>query len=213
MRERRLKANTLPSGKVPKTLGVAEELAVGVVAGAIAKFFTAPIANVVTRKQTAALRSKQDKSDSKTNASDDMASIVQEIYKEKGVQGFWSGYDATLILTLNPAITFFLYESFKSLLPRRYREQPTGGQTFLLAAVSKAVASSIMYPISMAKARSQVQKKRQGGGRFAIFESLLQTYKTEGFAGMYEGVFGEVLKGFFSNGEYRNTTSMMILSD
>ncbi|KAK6501711.1 hypothetical protein TWF481_009537 [Arthrobotrys musiformis] len=195
MRQRRLQANTLPTGKTPKTLGVLEELSIGVLSGAIAKFFTAPIANIVTRKQTAALRRKTN-----TNNDNDNASIVKHIYAEKGIRGFWAGYDATLLLTLNPAITFFLYETLKSLLPRRYREKPTGGQTFLLAAISKAVASSIMYPISMAKARSQVRKKDKSSGRFVVLEVLKEAYMTGGMMGMYEGVWGEILKGFFSNG-------------
>ncbi|KAK6358437.1 hypothetical protein TWF730_007769 [Orbilia blumenaviensis] len=193
MRQRRLQANTPPSGRTPKTLGVFEELSIGVLSGAIAKFFTAPIANVVTRKQTAALRRVKTEDANATK-------IINQIYKEKGLRGFWSGYDATLILTLNPAITFFLYETLKSLLPRKYREKPTGGQTFLLAAISKAVASSIMYPISMAKARSQVQSKEKSKGKFAVLEVLKEAFKTGGIAGMYEGVFGEILKGFFSNG-------------
>ncbi|KAK6519624.1 hypothetical protein TWF281_003448 [Arthrobotrys megalospora] len=200
MRQRRLQANTPPSGKTPRTLGVFEELSIGVLAGAIAKFFTAPIANVVTRKQTAALQ--REKVETRTiYKNTDTRAIIKQIYKEKGIKGFWSGYDATLLLTLNPAITFFLYETLKSLLPRRYRERPTGGQTFLLAAISKAVASSIMYPLSMAKARSQVQKKGDKASRgFAVLEVLKEAYRTGGVAGMYEGVWGEILKGFFSNG-------------
>ncbi|KAF3906434.1 hypothetical protein ABW20_dc0105479 [Dactylellina cionopaga] len=200
MRQRRLQANVSSSGKAPKTLGVFEELSVGMLAGAFAKFFTAPIANVVTRKQTAALRKKNNSS--AKNIPSEGGSVIQDIYAEKGILGFWSGYDATLILTLNPAITFFLYETFKSLLPRKYREKPTSGQTFILAAISKAVASSVMYPISMAKARSQVQqkKRKEGGGKFAIYETLKEAYMAGGIAGMYEGVRGEIFKGFFSNG-------------
>ncbi|KAK6517863.1 hypothetical protein TWF506_005041 [Arthrobotrys conoides] len=197
MRQRRLQANTLPSGKIPKTLGVLEELSIGVLCGAIAKFFTAPIANIVTRKQTAALRRQGNKQSSEKT---DENTIIKQIYEENGIRGFWSGYDATLILTLNPAITFFLYETLKSLLPRKYREKPTSGQTFLLAAISKAVASSIMYPISMAKARSQVRKKDKASGRFPVLEVLKEAYKTGGVMGMYEGIWGEIFKGFFSNG-------------
>ncbi|KAK6348370.1 hypothetical protein TWF718_006165 [Orbilia javanica] len=197
MRQRRLQANTPPSGKPPKTLGVLEELSIGVLSGAIAKFFTAPIANVVTRKQIAALQrqsTKTSQQDTNTTA------IIKQIYAEKGIKGFWAGYDATLLLTLNPAITFFLYETLKSLLPREYREKPTGGQTFLLAAISKAVASSIMYPISMAKARSQVRNKDKASGRFVVLEVLKEAYVSGGLVGMYEGVLGEIFKGFFSNG-------------
>ncbi|RVD85765.1 uncharacterized protein DFL_004072 [Arthrobotrys flagrans] len=197
MRQRRLRANTLPSGKTPKTLGVFEELSIGVLSGVIAKLFTAPIANIVTRKQTAALRRQGNK---KSLENTDANTIIKQIYTEKGIRGFWSGYDATLLLTLNPAITFFLYEMLKSLLPKQYRKKPTGGQTFLLAAISKVVASSIMYPISMAKARSQVRRKDGASGKFPVLEALKEAYRAGGVMGMYEGVWGEISKGFFSNG-------------
>ncbi|EWC46970.1 hypothetical protein DRE_03732 [Drechslerella stenobrocha 248] len=204
MRQRRLQAQardpTSPS-RTPNTLGVLEELSIGVLAGATAKLFTAPVANVVTRKQTAALHQPDAKPGHRdTTSATSVAAIVKDIYTERGLRGFWSGYDATLILTLNPAITFLLYETSKSLLPRRYRDRPTGGQTFVLAAVAKAVASAVMYPISMAKTRSQVRRNNSSSGQSTVYATLLGAYAARGLAGMYEGIWGEVLKGFFSNG-------------
>ncbi|KAK6543926.1 hypothetical protein TWF694_000644 [Orbilia ellipsospora] len=198
IRQRRLQANISPSGKVPSTLGVFEEISVGVLAGAFAKFFTAPIANVVTRKQTAALH----KGSNSTENTSDVKSILRDIYSEKGVQGFWSGYGATLILTLNPSITFLCYETSKRLLPKRYRDNPTAGQAFILAAISKAVASSIMYPMSLVKSRSQVQRKKRAdsSGSGTVFDTLKEVYDAGGIMGFYEGFWGEIFKGFFSNG-------------
>lgn len=60
------------------------------------------------------------------------------------------------MLTLNPSLTFFFFESLKRLLPRSKRDDPGARLTFLLAALSKAGASSITYPFSLAKSRSQV---------------------------------------------------------
>ncbi|KAK6341182.1 hypothetical protein TWF696_008269 [Orbilia brochopaga] len=200
MRQRRLQgqARGSPSGKPPKTLGVVEELSIGVLAGATAKLFTAPIANIVTRKQTAALHKPDTKTDRQPNTATHTSSvkaIIENIYADKGLRGFWAGYDATLILTLNPATTFLLYETFKSLLPRRYRDRPTAGQTFVLAAIAKAVASAALYPISMAKTHSQLR-----GSKASIYATLAGICRRGGISAMYEGIWGEVLKGFFSNG-------------
>ena len=85
-----------------------------------------------------------------------MQEIAARIHKEKGIRGFWGGYSASLVLTLNPSLTFFFFESLKRLLPRSKRDDPGARLTFLLAALSKAGASSITYPFSLAKSRSQV---------------------------------------------------------
>lgn len=124
------------------TLPAWDELTIGAAAGALSKLFTTPLSNISTRAQT-----------SRGNVSvRDIASHIQE---EKGIAGFWSGYSASLILTLNPSLTFFFYEMFKRLLPQSKRDDPGARLTFLMAALSKAAASSITYPFSLAKARAQ----------------------------------------------------------
>lgn len=110
-----------------------------------------------------------------------------------------------------------------------------------MAAVSKAIASAITYPFSLAKARAQVgskppvnpnaareikseasaavstsqdkpPKERQGeakkagkgvrhtAARSTVFSTILKIYREEGPAALYEGIWGEIFKGFFSHG-------------
>jgi hypothetical protein len=45
----------------------------------------------------------------------------------------------------------------RRLLPRARRDKPGPHLTFLLAAISKALATSITYPVSLAKSRAQVK--------------------------------------------------------
>ncbi|KAJ5329930.1 hypothetical protein N7452_010320 [Penicillium brevicompactum] len=175
-------------------LPVLDELAVGILAGSFAKLFTTPLSNIVARKQTLGAR----------------------IRSEKGLLGFWSGYSATLILTLNPSITFFLNEFLKrTLLPRSKRDKPPPFLTFLLAALSKVAASSITYPVSLAKTRAQVMSNSKSGSPGSektasstlassltpeILSSILTISRTDGIKGLYSGLQGEILKGFFSHG-------------
>ena len=187
-------------------LPIFDELAIGILAGAFSKLFTTPLANIVTRKQTAS---------GKATTKD----IAAKIRSEKGIWGFWSGYSATLILTLNPSITLFLNKVLEYALPREKRAKPSPVTTFLLAALSKAAASSIMYPFSMAKTRAQVQGNTnsnttsneksnvtQQDDSFLnpitpqILSNVLTIARTEGPAALYAGLPGEVLKGFFSHG-------------
>jgi len=95
--------------------------------------------------------------------------------------------------------------------------------TFLIAALSKAMASSITYPFSLAKSRAQVSSKspaandtetfsekdsakdieKKAARKFrndTIFDTLIKIAKEEGLPGLYQGLSGEVLKGFFSHG-------------
>lgn len=205
-----------------KSLPALEEIGVGVVAGAFSKFFTTPIQNIVTRKQTAAMLSQQSDSNS-TPPLSSTRDIAMEIKNEKGLQGFWSGYSASLVLTLNPSITMLLHKVLLRLLvPRAKRDDPGARATFLLAAVSKALASTVTYPFSLAKTRAQVSSQKptatQGetselkdpskssspnavrARQRTVFSTILRIAQTEGLLGLYEGLGAEVLKGFFSHG-------------
>lgn len=208
-----------------RSLPALEEIGVGVVAGAFSKFWTTPIQQIVTRKQTAAMMAHNSAASIPplTNTTD----IVREIRREKGLQGFWSGYSASLVLTLNPSITMLLHKVLLRLLvPRADRENPGARVTFLLAAISKALASTATYPFSLAKTRAQVSAQKptattgetsdlEGSEKSAenplaakvararqrtVFSTILRIAQTEGLAGHYQGLGAEVLKAFFSHG-------------
>lgn len=220
LRDRRLAAR----GNA-KSLPALEELGVGFVAGGLTKLATTPISNIVTRKQAAALMAATD-TDSNDGGHQSAQTkvpsareIAQDIMQEKGLAGFWSGYSASLVLTLNPSLTFFLFETMKkAVLPRHRREHPPPSVTFLLSALSKSCASSITYPFSLAKARLQAGAKREGqhekettGGdvttnkgrraaRTTVFSTVLTVARTEGVWALYEGLEVELVRAFFSHG-------------
>lgn len=204
-----------------KSLPALEEIGVGVVAGAFSKFWTTPLQQIVTRKQTAAMM--KDDASTNTTTSFDAKSIAQGILREKGLQGFWSGYSASLVLTLNPSITMLLHKLLLRLLvPRAKRSDPGARITFLVAAVSKALASTVTYPFSLAKTRAQVSSQKPSSAigetsetskvgenrdstaararQRTVFSTILRIAETEGLWGLYQGLGAEVLKGFFSHG-------------
>ena len=216
VRQKRLDARD--SGR---SLPALEEIGVGVLAGAFSKFFTTPIQQIVTRKQTAAMM-KQESSTTIPPLSS-TRDIAWEIRREKGVQGFWSGYSASLILTLNPSITMLLHKALLRLVvPRANRDNPGARMTFLLAAISKVLASTVTYPFSLAKTRAQVSSQEPSSGtgetsdkeksndalgsralqarQRTVFSTILRIAQTEGIWGLYQGLGAEVLKGFFSHG-------------
>lgn len=212
-RQRRLTA------KGTKRLSTLDEIGVGVVAGSFAKFWTTPLQNIVTRKQAAAMMAARDPTSSTSSVRD----IAQQIIDEKGLQGFWSGYSATLILTLNPSLTFLLQGVLERLfVSKTNRSDPGAGVTFLLAAFSKAMASTITYPFSLAKTRAQVssQKPTEKRGptsekraphsateekvlharQRTVISTIIRIAKTEGVKALYSGLGAEIIKAFFSHG-------------
>lgn len=84
----------------------AVELSLGAVAGALAQLFTIPVAVVTTRQQT------QHKSERKGL----LATAKEVIDGEDGVTGLWRGLKASLVLVVNPAITYGAYERLKDIL-------------------------------------------------------------------------------------------------
>ncbi|KXX73914.1 Peroxisomal adenine nucleotide transporter 1 [Madurella mycetomatis] len=214
-RARRLVAR---SGTTTPHLLAAEELAIGAAAGACAKLFTTPISNVVTRRQTASLLDASSGPNQETASQRDLTfgQVISEIRKERGLLGLWAGYSASLVLTLNPSLTFFLQQILKrALVPRERWDEPGASTTFILAALSKVAATSVTYPFQIAKARVQVSAAPEDGKRKTeeiekdscgslvrdtIFATLVRIVRAEGVDALYDGIGGELLKGFFSHG-------------
>ncbi|KAI4146985.1 MAG: hypothetical protein LQ340_005735 [Diploschistes diacapsis] len=223
-----LRQARLKSRQRKQHLPVLDELSVGFLAGALARFCTMPISTIVTRMQTTLMVASRSTGTKAETIS--LRSIAKQIQAEKGVKGFWSGYSATLVLTLNPSLTFFFFENLKRItLPHSKRSEPGPAITFFIAALSKVLASSITYPFSLAKARTQAstnsaksnknskgadaEKSRIAQTMFdsaamsnhktldrTVLGTILHIARTEGVASLYEGLEGEILKGFFSHG-------------
>lgn len=192
---------------------ILQELALGALAGAASRALTTPIANVVTRKQT----SKGDET---------LGEMLKDIYNQSGVLGLWSGYSATLVLTMNPSITFFVNRRLaKKIIPALEEEDvPVAYIAFLLAACSKAFATAFTYPFNTGKTRLQIARTPQKEFekherslspaappksflsrllRFfdeTIFGVIIRIIKSEGVKALYAGIQGELLKSFFSHG-------------
>lgn len=84
----------------------AVELALGAIAGAVAQVFTIPVAVVTTRQQTA----------NKAERKGLIATAREVIDGPDGITGLWRGLKASLVLVVNPAITYGAYERLKVVL-------------------------------------------------------------------------------------------------
>ena len=96
----------LSSQKLPKPPSTAVELSLGALAGAIAQIFTIPVAVVTTRQQT------QPKGEQK-GLIDTGREVVNS---DDGWTGLWRGLKASLVLVVNPAITYGAYQRLRTVL-------------------------------------------------------------------------------------------------
>ena len=100
------------SSKSPST---AIELSLGAIAGALAQLFTIPVSVVTTRQQTQPRGQKKGL----------LATGKEVIDSEDGVTGLWRGLKASLILVVNPAITYGAYQRLKEVLyPNKVNLRP-----------------------------------------------------------------------------------------
>jgi adenine nucleotide transporter 17 len=137
-------------------------------------------------------------------------STFKSILAEDGLTGLWRGLKPSLVLTVNPAITYGMFERLKSLLLRE--GEPVGpGKAFALGAASKTLATVVTYPYIMAKTRLQAkyeevedaagEEKKAGAERLkrkerydGAIDCLRQVRREQGLLGWYQvsGHFTEV---------------------
>ncbi|KAG9099608.1 ADP/ATP carrier protein [Ceratobasidium sp. 370] len=143
-----------PSGKTPQ-LSTPIELLLGAVAGALAQIFTLPVSVIATRQQ---IGGESVKSKSKPGKTSSFVDVGRGIIRQDGVSGLWAGLQPSLVLTVNPAITYGAFERVKSLiLAGGTSSKLTPGKAFLVGALSKTLATVVTYPYIMAKVRLQAR--------------------------------------------------------
>ena len=84
----------------------AVELSLGAVAGALVQLFTIPVAVVTTRQQTM----------SKHERKGMIATAMDVINSEDGWTGLWRGLRASLVLVINPSITYGAYQRLRDTM-------------------------------------------------------------------------------------------------
>ncbi|KAF9358506.1 hypothetical protein BGX26_001601 [Mortierella sp. AD094] len=168
-------------------LSTFQELFLGAEAGVISRLFTNPIHVVTTRQQVMGKQQQQQQQQTQSGGKPATAaaggkvsarSIIREIYAQDGILGFWAGYAPTVILSINPSITYFLFETFKKIIIDRQTTTAnasgsasksvlaaaaslTSLQIFFISAFSKATASFLTYPLILTKTKLQTKSEEE----------------------------------------------------
>lgn len=176
------------------SISTVEELIVGVGAAALTQVVNNPIEVILTKQQT---------TDDKDNV--DFYSVLKQIYVESNgkLSSYWKGFKVSLILTVNPSITFAAYQRFKDILLKQvsnseksYSGQLTVNQNFILGALAKIISTIITQPLIVAKVSLQ-----RSNSKFKHFEEVLRyLYKEEGVLALWKGVGPQLTKGVLVQG-------------
>ena len=128
-------------------MGTAAELSLGALAGALAQIFTIPVAVIATRQQVSIARplTTEEKAAGIKQKSYGFLEVARDIIAEDGIGGLWLGIKPGLVLTVNPAITYGMFERIKSIV--LYDKEPKTKlsplMSFTLGALSKSLATVV----------------------------------------------------------------------
>ncbi|KAG7089402.1 hypothetical protein E1B28_011090 [Marasmius oreades] len=212
----------LPAGTMLGPLSTATELLLGAVAGALAQIFTIPVSVIATRQQVGRPESKKAEK-GEESYDDSFTGVAKEIIEEEGITGLWLGLKPSLVLTVNPAITYGLYERVKNLAlvaktSAGSDASMSPGLSFSIGALSKTLATVVTYPYIMAKVRIQsrnadrdeavenglppptphTRHHRDKSRHPSAVGVLTDVWKREGPIGWYQGMQAQIIKAVLS---------------
>lgn len=200
------------SGTSPKVPGTVVELSLGAAAGALAQLFTIPIAVVTTRQQTQAKAERKGLLETGRDV----------VNSEDGLFGLWRGLKASLVLVVNPAITYGAYQRLKDVIfPGKMSLRPwesfckfwspdtcfqctfsPNSPFSVLGAVSKSLATIVTQPLIVAKVGLQSKPPPARKDKpFKNFGEVMQfIVRHEGVLGLFKGIAPQITKGLIVQG-------------
>ncbi len=181
---------------------MAASLAVAALAGAGNMLLTTP-ASVVTTQMQAQHKQRQAAAAAGLPAPEPEGALAvcRRVWAEGGAPAFWKGLLPSLILVVNPAVQYMLFEA---LTARALRVQaarrgggPSGGApglglagTFGLGAAAKVGATIVTYPLIVVKARLQaVNAATEAEMRYqGTWHAIATMARDEGAGGFFKGM-------------------------
>ncbi|XP_072983711.1 peroxisomal nicotinamide adenine dinucleotide carrier-like isoform X2 [Typha latifolia] len=202
------------------SISIFQSITVAALSGCINVLLTNPIWVVVTRMQTYKKTNKMQPTHGLPCAFDETSRnavvenisyrtshVVQEVYDDAGLWGFWNGVTPTLIMVSNPTIQFMLYETILKNLRRKRASNLKGAdglttlEIFLLGAIAKLGATLVTYPLLVVKSRLQVKQGLDDDKRYhykGIFDAIEKMIYYEGLSGLYKGMSTKIVQSVFA---------------
>lgn len=181
------------------SLSTPAELSLGAVAGALAQLFTIPVAVVTTRQQTT---SKEERKG--------LIDTARDVITDDGITGLWRGLKASLVLVINPSITYGAYQRLRTTVFAD-KKRLTPIDAFILGAMSKTLATLATQPLIVAKVGLQ-SRPPPGVPPFKTFGDVMRyIIKHEGPMKLFKGIGPQITKGLIVQGLLMMTKERMEL--
>lgn len=120
---------------------------------------------------------------------------LQQVLQTAGVAGLWRGAESYFVLAWWPALEIAIFEQFKAALlqARVAATEISGGEAFLLGALGRLIATSLVFPFI--RTRSLAQK----GVYPSVTAALKGMYSDGGLRSFYVGITPELVRGVSYN--------------
>ncbi|XP_047215998.1 peroxisomal membrane protein PMP34-like isoform X2 [Girardinichthys multiradiatus] len=174
-----------------------KDLLMGMVAGVVNVILTTPMWVVNTRLKLQGVRFRNE--DLHQTQYRGIFNAFSQIIADEGVGTLWNGILPSLILVVNPAVQFMIYEAMKRKAGKGGRKI-SSAKIFLIGAIAKAIATTATYPLQTIQAILRFgQYKGDGKGGLMgsisnIFFLFMDRIKKYGFLGLYKGLEAKLLQ-------------------
>ncbi|KAM8824133.1 peroxisomal membrane protein PMP34 [Synchiropus picturatus] len=177
----------------------ATDLMFGIVAGVVNVLVTTPLWVVNTRLKLQG--SKFRSADFQPTSYSGILDAFAQIARDEGVSALWNGTVPSLLLVLNPAIQFMIYEGLKRQLRRGVPRELTSLEVFLIGAVAKAIATTMTYPLQTVQSILRFGQINASAGRSKFLSSLetircllVKRVRKYGLIGLFKGLEAKLLQ-------------------
>ncbi|XP_057672947.1 peroxisomal membrane protein PMP34 [Corythoichthys intestinalis] len=175
------------------------DLLLGIAAGVVNVLVTTPLWVVNTRLKLQG--SKFHNTDIQpTNYQGIMDAFVQ-IIRDEGVGALWNGTFPSLLLVLNPAIQFMIYEGLKRQLRKGVPRELASFEVFMIGAVAKAVATTVTYPLQTIQSILRFGQFNKSTSKSTLLSSfmavkclLVNRVRKFGMLGLFKGLEAKLLQ-------------------
>ncbi|XP_023813479.1 peroxisomal membrane protein PMP34 [Oryzias latipes] len=175
------------------------DLITGIAAGVVNVLVTTPLWVVNTRLklQGSKFRNTDIRPTNYSGILDAFAQIIQE----EGVGALWNGTFPSLLLVLNPAIQFMIYETLKRWLRREVSRELLSLEVFVIGAIAKAVSTTVTYPLQTVQSilrfgqcRTPTEKSKLLSSLRTIKTLLVNKARKHGILGIFKGLEAKLLQ-------------------
>ncbi|XP_062263796.1 peroxisomal membrane protein PMP34 [Platichthys flesus] len=175
------------------------DLIVGITAGIVNVLVTTPLWVVNTRLKLQGSKFRNE--DIRTTNYSGILDAFVQIVRQEGVGALWNGTFPSLLLVLNPAIQFMIYEGLKRHLKKGVPRELSSIEVFLIGAVAKAVATTATYPLQTIQSILRFGQYSRSTDESKILSSLrsiklllVNRIRKYGMLGLFKGLEAKLLQ-------------------